>query len=273
MGAHYGQQRQPGEGAAATAGGAAATPRTAALLGRTRLCYSGAMPPTLPQSEPELLLWAKNFLAKFPSEAPSLGFTNDEVDGAKADLTYLVFLLELVPQYRTRMQEVTAYKNLLKEGPVGAAASALPTFTAPASPPKAVAPGIVPRLQELVQRARKHPKCTEAVQKNLGIAGSSGEGRGVVGTVAPKAKLAALPASEVRIEFVRGDSDGVSIEGRREGEAEWRPLAVDRFSPYVDTRAPLQPGRGERREYRLRYLDGDDPVGPYSDVLVAHTVP
>jgi hypothetical protein len=232
------------------------------------------MPPIIPQNESELLLWAKTFLAKFPPEAQNLGFSTEEVDSVKADLAQLIYLIELVPLYRTRMQELTAYKNLLKDGPLGSSAGNLPTFAAPATPPKAVLPGIVPRLQSVVQRARLHPRCTEALQKGLGIASSAAASSpSLVGHVAPKARTESLPNSEVRIEFVRGDSDGVLVESRRGDETEWRHLAVDRFSPYVDTRQPLKPGTSEKREYRLRYLDEDDPVGPYSDILVVHTIP
>ena len=232
------------------------------------------MPSTLPHNESELLPWARNFLAKFPPEAPNLGFAPPEIESIQADLASLIYLLELVPLYRTRMQELTAYKNLLKDGPSGAATGSLPTFSAPATPPRAVAPGIVPRLQSVVQRARLHPSCTEALQKSLGIALSTAAASpSLVGHVAPKARTASLPSNEVRIEFVRGDSDGVLVESRRGDETEWRPLAVDRFSPYVDTRPALKAGASEKREYRLRYLDEDDPVGPYSDILVVHTIP
>jgi hypothetical protein len=231
------------------------------------------MPPIIPQSETELLLWTRSFLAKFPTEAPSLGFTAEEIDAVKEDLAALLFLLELIPQYRTRMQELTAYKNLLKDGPPGMSASAMPSFAAPSPPPKEVAPGIIPRLEDVVARARKHPRCTEAVQRGLGIAIPTSSAPSLVGVVAPKARTASMPGSEVRIEFVRGDSDGVLVESRRGAEAEWKPLAVDRFSPYVDTRPPLRPGQPEKREYRLRYLDEDDPVGPHSDVIVVYTIP
>jgi hypothetical protein len=43
-------------------------------------------------------------------------------------------------------------------------------------------------------------------------------------------------------------------------------------SPYVDTSPSLDSNKPETREYRAQYLDGDDPVGPLSDILPV-TVP
>lgn len=237
------------------------------------------MPP-IPLNDPELLLWARSFLSTFPTEAPNLGFSADEIGAVTDDLRSLIYLLELIPQVRSTLQELTSYKNLLKEGsvPSSAAAIAMPdlSFASPPVKEKEVTPGIVPRLTAVAQRARKHAGCTEAVQKLLGITSPPSQTSAaatLLGHVAPKAKTACLPNGEVRIEFVGGDSDGVVVESRRGDEKEWRHLAVDRFSPYVDTRPPLRPGEPEQREYRLRYLDDDDPVGPYSDIIVVHTVP
>lgn len=50
-------------------------------------------------------------------------------------------------------------------------------------------------------------------------------------------------------------------------------LGTDNFSPYVDTRTPQEPNRAEVREYRLRYLDRDEPVGDYSDIIAVSTTP
>lgn len=234
--------------------------------------------PKIPQSDPDLLLWAKSFLQSFPAEAPNLGFTTAEIGAVTDDLQSLIYTLERIQELRTRLQELTSYKNLLRDGggPSGAGPDTMPALAIASSPPKEVAPGIVPRLTKVVQRASASPCCTEAVQKLLGITSPQAPVSGaatLLGQVAPKAKTACLPSGEVRIEFVRGDSDGVVVESRRGEEAEWRHLAVDRFSPYVDTRPPLRPGEPERREYRLRYLDEDDPVGPYSDLIVVHTMP
>ena len=63
------------------------------------------------------------------------------------------------------------------------------------------------------------------------------------------------------------------VEGQRASEGTWTSLGTDRFSPFVDGRAPLVAGQPEVRRYRIRYLDGDDPTGNYSAVVTVTTVP
>jgi hypothetical protein len=65
----------------------------------------------------------------------------------------------------------------------------------------------------------------------------------------------------------------VIVEGQRAAETAWTLLGTDRFSPYVDGREPLVAGQPEVRRYRMRYLDGDEPVGAYSPVATVTTVP
>ncbi len=89
----------------------------------------------------------------------------------------------------------------------------------------------------------------------------------------PTFEAVAQPNSEVRQNWVKSSSDGVLMEGQRGSETEWTPLGTDRFSPYLDGRAPLVAGQPEVRRYRMRYLDGDDPAGNWSPVASVTTVP
>src|SRR5437660_507114 len=82
---------------------------------------------------------------------------------------------------------------------------------------------------------------------------------------------AALAFSEVRIDFSKGGSDGVQVECRRAGETGWQPLGTDNYSPFVDMRPPMEAGKPEVREYRLRYVLHDEPFGEWSDIVSATT--
>jgi hypothetical protein len=42
---------------------------------------------------------------------------------------------------------------------------------------------------------------------------------------------------------------------------------------YIDTRPPLTVGKPEERRYRLRYFLNDEPIGEWSDILTAITLP
>jgi hypothetical protein len=141
-----------------------------------------------------------------------------------------------------------------------------------ASPPALVAPGILPRLRPLLQRIQLAPGYTEAIGLNLGIVGadaSSAPGA----SAKPTAKATALAAGQVQIDFSEGSFDGVQVEGRRAGETTWTGLGTDNYSPFVDTRPPAEAAKAEVREYRLRYVRLDEPVGEWSDIATATTRP
>jgi len=70
---------------------------------------------------------------------------------------------------------------------------------------------------------------------------------------------------------VKGRHSGVVIQGKRAGETDWVDLGKDNYSPYVDGRSPLAASTSEPRQYRMRYLDKDDEVGEWSDVVFAVT--
>ncbi|HEX8000255.1 MAG TPA: hypothetical protein VF528_17850 [Pyrinomonadaceae bacterium] len=79
--------------------------------------------------------------------------------------------------------------------------------------------------------------------------------------------------SEVRIEFNKRGYDGVLIESQRAGELQWVLLGYDAYSPYIDSRPPLTPDMAEVREYRVRYIKRDEPVGEWSDIISVSTMP
>ena len=73
------------------------------------------------------------------------------------------------------------------------------------------------------------------------------------------------------IGFLKRDFTGIEISCRRGSESEFSFLARDTEEPYVDTRANLSAGP-ETRYYRAQFLNKDQAVGQFSDVLVV-TVP
>lgn len=77
----------------------------------------------------------------------------------------------------------------------------------------------------------------------------------------------------MRLDWVKRGHSGVMIQSRRQGDAAFLDLGRDYFSPFDDERAPLAAGVAETREYRMRYLDKDDPVGDWSDIVSVTTKP
>jgi hypothetical protein len=228
-----------------------------------------------PRTDPELVIWLNNFATIFEERAGELGFTAPEAVAVLNDAAMLNYLVgDVLPTYKAALQSRAAYKSLIKDGPIGEMGGALPPTPTVGTAPTLVAPGIVPRLRALIQRIQLAPGYNQSLGLALGIVSPDGGGTSAPsGPPKPTAKAAAQPGSQVRIDFVKGGFSGVLIEGRRAGEDQWTPLGTDNFSPYVDTRPPATPNRAEVREYRLRYLDRDEPVGDYSDIISASTTP
>ena len=228
----------------------------------------------IPRADNELVLWYRNFAARFAANATALGFTQAEVDAVQADDAMLSYLLgDLLPTYAAVLQAHTAYKNRIKDGPVGTTAAALPPAPTVPTAPIAVPPGVVPRLRQLIARIKAAPAYTEAIGLDLGIAGSDGGADAPDLSARPTAKAHAIATSQVQIDFSKARFDGVLIESRRTGETGWTSLGIDNYSPYIDTRPLLGEGKPEVREYRLRYVLRDAPVGDWSDIISATARP
>ena len=227
-----------------------------------------------PRTDSELVIWLNNFANVFETHAETLGFTTAEVTALRNDTANVNHHIgEVVPTFKAALQARVAYKTLLMNGPLGATGGPPPPIPAVGAPPTLVAPGILPRLRQLIQRIQLSPAYNPALGLELGIVAPGGGTGGPTTPPKPTAKAVALPNSQVRIDFVKGGFSGVLIEGRRTGEDAWALLGTDNFSPYIDTRPPLTPGAAEVREYRLRYLERDEPVGDYSDIISASTTP
>jgi hypothetical protein len=186
-------------------------------------------------------------------------------------LDYL--LGDLLPSFKTALQSRTAYKNLMKDGPLGATGGEVPVLPKATVAPAIIAPGIVPRLRQMIGRIQAAPNYTESIGRDFDIIGVSADTHTGTSSAKPTAKAVSLGHGEVRIEWVKGKLDGVVIEGRRTGESDWSKLGTDNYSPYLDGRPPLHAGQTELREYRLKYLMRDEEVGDWSDTISVSAAP
>jgi hypothetical protein len=220
------------------------------------------------------MVWYRNFATRFAAHATALGFSQAVVDAVQADDAMLSYLVgDLLPAYTSALQARTAYKNSIKDGPIGSPAESLPPAPTVAAAPANVPPGIVPRARQLVARIKVAPGYTEAVGLDLGIVGAEGGSDAPVFLAKPTVKAHTVANNQVQIDFSKGKFDGVLIESKRTGETGWSVLGTDNFSPYLDTRPLLVADRPEVREYRLRYVQRDEPVGDWSDIITATAKP
>jgi hypothetical protein len=224
----------------------------------------------IPNGEIELIPWLINFSAKLPNYAVTLGLDPADVTQTQAEIAYLVYMLNVrVPATRQTLAATLEFKNLIKEGDAAAPLPAtLPGTVAPPAYPAAVPPGVLTRLRKLIQNIKSRPGYTQPIGEDLGII----SGGGSSGPEAPKLTLASATAGGVTLNWNKGGWSGVKIQSRSNGGG-WTDLAVDLFSPYVDTRPLATPGQAESREYRACYLDGDTTLPTWSQVLEVTVTP
>jgi hypothetical protein len=229
------------------------------------------MPTWLPRDEAGRLVWLQNYALKINANVGTAGIV--AADGTLANNWRDTFqwIVGRSEQLNTVRQDVNEWKRILADGPIGTPLGAFPVAPVyPAVPPLFTpTAGMFDQIIAQAERIRNTVGYTTALGEDLGIIGP--------GTTPPLGDptmtATALPNSEVRLDWVKSTSDGVLVEGQRAGEVTWTNLGTDRFSPFVDGRAPLVVGQPEVRKYRIRYLDGDDPVGNFSAVVTVTTVP
>ncbi len=223
-----------------------------------------------PGAEGDQVVWLNNFIAKLATHLATLGLVAGDLTAITNDVNAFVYMVGWSATYKTRTQDVNDYKAQLLRGP--GPIGAFPAGLTATVPPTAVAANVLGRVTALVNRIKAAPGYNSAIGEDLGIE-SPVAPEVDLETAKPTFNALAMPDSEVRLNWTKGEFTGVRIEGRRNAEVAWTFLAVDTSSPYLDAREPLTGGIPESRSYRMRYLLGDDTVGLFSDVIEVSTLP
>ena len=71
----------------------------------------------------------------------------------------------------------------------------------------------------------------------------------------------------IAINFANNFKLPAKIYGRRGFEKEFKFLALDTFSPYMDNRPKLDSNLPEEREYKVIFFDEDSEVGKMSEIV------
>lgn len=223
----------------------------------------------VPRNSAERAAWLLHFAAKIDAHAAALAASADDIKALKADAAMVDWIVKVVPSVRASSQQFTAFRDELLDGPIGVAPQAAPVAPTFSASPAAIPAGVVLRARAFAQRIKKAAGYTEAIGRDLGIVASASANVASSDAAKPTFRATALPHNEVRLDWVKAGHSGVTIQGQRAGEADWVDLGKDNYSPYVDGRSPLTPGAIEPRQYRMRYLDKDNEVGEWSDVVSA----
>jgi len=218
----------------------------------------------LPRPDKDRVVWLNNFASKFAQVANALGFPTADVTSVNNDATMFSYLVNQVEVYTTAKEQRVDYRNLIKEGPIGSPAGVMPVAPTTGTVPTVVAPGIFPRISQLVGRIKNMPNYTDAMGRDMGIIATAP----VIDPTTWKPVLKIMmKGGQVEIQWVKGDADALRIE--IENGNTWQLLAVDTVPHFQDTTPSTGPAT---RRYRAIYLLEDQPVGQWSDVA-SITVP
>jgi len=198
----------------------------------------------IPDSDNDLLAWYDQFNIACNTMGTLVGLTGPELTQISGDNADFHSALTALESAKMAQRAAVAAKNDARRTAVGHA-------------------------RDLAARIRANTAYTEALGASFGLLGAAV----LAGPERPDLFLrGAAVAGSVTVGFQKGTWSGVELRCRRGTEAAFSFLARDTESPYVDTRPNLDPSAPETRQYTARFLDGDEAVGPDSDVLVL-TVP
>jgi hypothetical protein len=228
------------------------------------------MPTWLPDREPERLIWIQNAVLKLGVWTGTAGIVAADVTLATGVRDSYQWLLNRSEQINTVKQDLTEYKRIFSNGPIGTPLGAFPAApTYPAAPIFVPTAGMWDQIVAMMERIRNTVGFTTAIGEDLGIMPPVGG----VPLGDPVLELIALPNSEVRGNWAKRTADALQYESQRGNETEWTVLGRDNNPPFMDGRAPLVAGQPEVRRYRGRYVVNDELVGNYSAVASVTTIP
>lgn len=230
-----------------------------------------------PGSLQERAAWFDNIANQLQGPTgTSLGLTAAEQTSLADDNSVMQFLATTDVSVGAYTDAIRSYRKTITEGGIGD-----PTPVFPASitltPPALVATGIFERIDKLIRRIRVAPAYTPEIGALLGITtGGNGGGSSaphLESNAAPRIDAVAMPGSVVQVKFVRGSSDGVYVETQIDNELAWSNVGRYVKSPAA-LQVPKNPDNLPRNvQIRARYLDGNDPVGDWCDIVTVQTIP
>ena len=205
--------------------------------------------------------WLTNLANKIPSYSAALGLSAGDVTSIQNDAAYYHWSLLAQQQIAAYAQQWTTYKNSVRNGN-GASLGLLPVAPVLGVAPTAVAPGVFGRATALVARIKVAPGYTDAIGQALQIIGA--DQTVDVTTMKPVLDVQ-LDAGQVDINWTKQGMDGIEIQVDR--GAGFVFLAIDTIPNYTDTQPMPAAGQSALWKYKAIYIQADQRVGQWSDVV------
>ena len=218
----------------------------------------------LPETDSGKATLLKNFALKLPGYATVLGISPAEVASVQADAAAFKYILTMNMGYKTDKQEVSKYKDAMRDGPVGTPLGPWPT-PAPLPPaPALVAAGIFVRFRKMAARIKATPGYTNGIGEDLGIVGDEQ----VIDIFNMKPMLnSRLDMGRPLIIWQKGRADSIDIYVDRKDGQGFVFLTTDTQPDYLDT-FPMPAGVASFVwDYKAVYKIGDDQVGQFSEPI------
>lgn len=223
----------------------------------------------MPSTDKGKAAWLKNFAEKLPTYATALKISESELTSVTNDYKAFVYYLDFVEMVKTYAQQITNYKDLLRDGsPNGDDAKPPLPLTVPPAP-VATSTGILVRIRRLVQNIKTQKGYSRDIGKTLAIISE----KTVIdyNTMKPEI-IPDVTGGRVVVKWKKGAADSINIYVRR-GTGDFIKEGNDAKPPYDDP-TPL-PAEPTIWTYKAMYVVNDKEIGKPSDeasVLVQKVV-
>lgn len=215
-----------------------------------------------------LQLWKE----RLPEHAARYGLTSEQIKQQSDDSIMYNHLLTARSQLDEDTGEFSTYFENATEGNKDLLAADYPTVTLLPLPALQLPPkqGIIPRNQELYNFLKGHPNRTAESLADLGITDAPNNAAPPE-SKKPTLKGAPMTDDRVSITFNKQGMKAVRVQMRRD-DGDFANVGDPTTSPFIDTTQSVD-GKPEKREYRGIYLENNQPVGQYSDIITVYTTP
>ena len=204
-----------------------------------------------------------NFANKIGGYAATLGLTPVEVASVINDAARFKYILDMQELYKTFKQNISRYKDMLRDGSGGVPIGDL-VIPIPPAAPIPVDDGIFIRIRKMVACIKAHLAYNEAIGEDLGIVGDAQ----VIDILNLKPVLKSrLDAGRPLIIWSKDPADSINIYVDRKDGKGFVYLANDSQPDYLDT-FPMPAGvESVVWYYKAVYRIGDEQVGQFSEPI------
>lgn len=215
----------------------------------------------MPTRYADRVLWMQTFRAALPQYATTLGLTAAELQNAERDIDYFVYTVQAMNDAEQYMLAMTQYRYSMRSNTSQATIVPMPALPVVASPPPAVPPGIVGRINTLVLH----------IKRSAGYTTSIGQALQLIPPATVSDPNEEIPTLTVRLDngrpylkWKKKMFDGMTVYvDRGDGNGFVRNTRTVKRD-FLDT-APLPEGEIKVTWiYKIRGFIGDDELGQFS---------